>query len=211
MPFFTKTPTQTIYLKQLFVPQPYMENGVPQGEPKYSCTFVFSPDHPDLKDLRVHCAQVARAKWQDLPTDAASLKAAVQFPWRSGDEANAEKVSRGKKPYEVIKGKTTLKASSTRPPMLAILENGGITQLESDLQRATGKSKFYEGVECFAEINFVAMQKGRNRFVVAYLNQVMSTNTGTRLGSTGTPASEIWKGHVGSLSAVNPMADEEAF
>lgn len=184
-----------------------MKNGKPTGDPKYSHNYEFEPTSADLAMLKAEALKVAKAKW---PGRAVGKESATRddagnpkqptfvFPFSSGDIL-ADKAKAKGKDREFSRGKVVLTARSKYQPRLSFIENGAIKDLDGPAIDAIGKRVFYNGVLCLAQVNFVAYEGvGTNPDgVTAYLNMVVSTNTGPKL-SGGASAAEVFKGYVGS-------------
>lgn len=181
--------------------KPYMKNGKPQGEPKYSANFVFNADHPDLKAMKELAAKLARQKWPD------KLFTELAFPFTSGDKLADKRKAKGKDEGNDLRGKVVMNIKSKYEPRLAYLENGKIIDLETDTAKQMAKGKFYSGVEVLAQFNFVVYDPiGENAKggVTVYLNMVLSTNKGKKLAGSSKSASDVFKGYVGSVSTEDP-------
>lgn len=188
---------------QLFEAKAVMRKGKPTGEPKFSANFEFHPvnDKAELDALKAKAAAVAKAKWpgRDLKE--------LAFPFTSGDKL-ADKAKAKGKDREWSRGLVVLTSRSKFQPQLSIFENGKIIDLDSDVLLAAHKSKFYNGVQTLAQVNFVAydaVDDDGKAGVTAYLNKVLSINKGAKL-SGGASAAETFKGYVGLASDEDPTA-----
>lgn len=196
----------------LITPRAFGPKNKPKGDPKYSATFALEDDHPDLDPIKALLSQAAKAL---LPGARLSD---FSFPIQSGDKmienyvASAQRA--GKTQTEIAalhekfswaKGKVLIKASSKYRPQLAVVNGQQIVDLD-DNTIAVNKDKFYFGVQCLPEFNFVAgvrTQADGKDYVTAYLNGVVSLNKGERIGGGGGLA-ERFSGYIGSATNFDP-------
>lgn len=185
----------------LFVPKAFKARGKETGEPKYSASFLFAPDNPDLLSIKRAAKAVAAAKWPGRPVSE------LATPWTSGDKLADKRKAKGRNDGEFQRGHLVMAARSKFQPRLAVVENGRIVDLDESNMTAF-KARFYFGVEVLAQFNLVAYEGvGANPDGVnAYLNMVLSTNKGKRL-SSGSSAAEVFRGYVGTYSAEDPTGD----
>jgi Protein of unknown function (DUF2815) len=186
-------------------PKQYMKDGKAKGEPKYGGTFVFDPASPDIKGMKAKIASVARARWPGI--DLSEIK----LPLLKGDTlADKRKAKAGKDDADFMRGKIVMKANSKYPPGLATVEGGKIVDHETDVARVAAKGKFYGGVETLIQVNFVAYESDDDKKgVSAYLNTILSTGKGAKIGGARPSASQSFSGYVGTYSAENPMTDDD--
>lgn len=189
--------------------------GKEKGEAKFGGTFVFDADSEDLKAQKALVTKLAREKWpgRDLGADLKSGE--FKWPFQSGDkqiEKRKTKLKNAGKEYtgdaDFMAGKVILKASSKYQPGFAIIQNGKVVDLEGATITAN-KGKFYFGVEVLAQFNFVpydAVGDDGKDGVTAYLQKVLSLNTGKKLSSGGQSAAEVFKGYVGHSTTEDPTA-----
>jgi hypothetical protein len=194
----------TMVFPYLYEARAFGPKGKESGTPKYSANFLFEADSADLKRLVAKAKEIASSKWPGR--DLASLK----FPFSKGD-ALADKAKAKGKDGEFQRGKVVVVARSKYEPRLAVLGDKGKPPIDLDgPARELHKSKFYSGVSVLAEFNFVAYDGvGANPDgITAYLNLILTLNTGTRIGG-GASAAEVFKGYAGNVSAEDPTADDE--
>ena len=195
--FTVTAPVTGVFLETLFEPK-----AIGGGDQKkWSGTFLFEPDHPNLDQMKATMVAVAKAKWPSR-----DLKE-LHFCIESGDTANAKREAKNKVPYDFFSGKVVLVARKPEknPPRLGIVENGQVRELSGDA-RAAVKSKFYNGCKVFLQIGFSTYPGvGANPDGVnAYLNQVLWVADGERLG--GYSMEDTFSGFVGQVSAEDPTA-----
>ena len=178
------------------------KGGKELGEPKFDASFVLEPDADDLKAMKALCVKIAKAN-----RPSADLKS-MAFPFKSGDKLAEKAAEKGKK-NEVVKGKVVLSARSKYQPRLSGFENGKIVDYDDETAIARAKGKFFPGALVYAQFNFVWYDEvGQGPAGVnAYLNMVLSTGKGDRLGG-GRPAAEVFSGYVGNISNDDPTAGQ---
>lgn len=199
----------------VITPRAFGPKNKPKGDPKYGGTFVFAPDHPDLKPIKDLIVKVARAMFP-----GGSLKE-MSFPISNGDDLIERQVAalvrQGKSATEQAairekfswaKGKALLKASSKFQPALAVVNAGEIVNLDTEVLKTTNKGAFYFGVQALPEFNFIAGARtsaDSKDYVTAYLNGLVSINTGDKIGGGGSLA-ERFSGYVGTAKDYDPTA-----
>lgn len=196
---------------QIFEPKAFTENGKAKGDPKFSANLNILADSPDLAAMKTLAAKLARAKWPDKAFFATVQETGekipqIIFPFSNGDKL-ADAAKEKKKDGEYMRGKVVISARSKYEPRLSYIDNGKIVDVENEAQRAIAKTKFFSGVELLAQLNFVpydAVGQNGKPGVTAYLNMLLSTGKGTRIGG-GQTASEAFKGYVGTVSTDNPL------
>ena len=140
----------------------------------------------------------------------------VVFPWSSGDAAADKRDERcraqGKAPDgDWMRGKVLVKASSKFPVILAGFENGRIVTYEDEATLKRAEPKFFFGAEVLAQITFNPFQAslpGARPAINTYLNQVLATGRGTKLGGGRKSAAQVFQGYAGHASDVNPMGED---
>lgn len=187
----------------LITPRGYGAKGKEKGDPKYSASFLFKPDSPDLAEMKKIAARVARAAFPN-----ASL-ADLKFPFVSGDKlADRRKEKSSKDDGAFQRGHVVLKTKTKLEPALAFIEGGRIIELTEPSQRTAHSSKFFFGAEAYARVNFVAFDTDGSRGVTCYLNGVMVTGKGTKIAG-GPGLAETFRGYVGQHSAEDPTEGGE--
>lgn len=187
----------------LFVAKKFGQKGKETGEPKYGASFVFEPEHPDLKPMKSLAASLAKAKWpgRDLKE--------LAFTFKNGTAlADKRKAKLGKDDGDFQRGRVVMPARSKYAPRLAMIANGKMVDLEPETpQFMAAKGKFFFGAEALAQFNFVAYDGVGNNpdGVTCYLNMVLITGKGARIAG-GASAADVFKGYVGSASEEDPTA-----
>jgi len=106
-----------------------------------------------------------------------------------------------------------LVARSKFQPKLGVIDNGTLVELEDDAQKAKYKGKFYSGVVAFASVNLVAYDRvgdGNKDGVTAYLNQVLSTGQGKKLGGDGGGSlASNFSQYLGQVVTEDPTAGDD--
>lgn len=197
---FTLTTPAIMVHPGLFEARAIGPKGKESGKPKYSCNFMFKPDSPDLKDMKALCAKLAKAKWPGR--DMKELK----FPFSSGDKlADKQKARKNNDDGEFQRGYVVVPARSAYQPRLSMIANGRIVDLDGDAILAN-KDKFFFGAEALAQLNFAVYEGvGANPDgVTAYLNLVLVTGKGKKIGGSRQSGAEVFRGFAGSVSTADP-------
>lgn len=186
----------------LFEPKTFKGKG--GGEPKFSANFVFDPTSEDLAAMKKVAVAVAKAKHPDI-----DLKT-LTFPFKNGTKSADKRKAKGKDDAEWLRGKAIVVARSKFRPQLGVVEGSQIIDLadNNDLI-AKYKGKFYNGVEAYATLNFVwwdPIKEEDTGGVTAYLNMVLSTGRGKRIGGGGSIA-DTFKQYVGTMTAEDPTEE----
>lgn len=186
----------------------YKKNGVEKGEPKFGCTLVLSPNHPDYAGMKAKAIEAAKARWPGVDPKT------VKFPFQLGDKQADKRKAAGKEDGDFMRGHIVLKCNSKFAPALSVLDNGKIVDVDSDILKAAHKGKFFFGVEVLAQVNFVAYEMdeedengNKRKGVTCYLNMVLSTGKGKKLSSGSPSAASAFSGYVGNVSAYDPTDD----
>lgn len=201
------TPEFRMSFAKLITPEAYKENGKDKGEPKYSVECIFSPEsltkflEDDGKggfaevDVRLVCAQVAKAEWPDMnPKEAVETKT-LFWPIYDGDQyvvkQTAKATAKGKAAPDLkhYAGKKLFRISAAKeyPPVLSFKDKGATVSLNraSDSDLAKAKQVFTGGNYAIAEITVKATATAQGKFVNFYVNSVRMTRTGDALGGGG--------------------------
>lgn len=193
--------------------QPYKENGVEKGEPRYDATFIMEPDSADLaalKKLVIAELQAAYPGKTMVPrrltqeqVDAGAVE--VKLPWSDGTKsADKAKAATPPKDQEFLRGKVALRAASKYAPALSAIVGGQIVTFGDDV-RAAQDGKFHAGsyVVPHVRLNVYPAREGKPGGVSLWLNSVLFIKDGPRIGG-GNNATETFKGYMGSHTAEDP-------
>ena len=197
---FTLTSPLVTAHPALVAARAFKRDGKDKGEPKFGLNFLFKPDAADFLAAKDIAIKVARARWpgRDLKT--------LKFPFSSGDKLADKRKEKGKDDGDFQRGFIVMVARSKYQPKMGYLEGGRMVELDGDAAVAAAKDKFYFGVECFAQFNFVAYEGGTGPDgVTAYLQSVLSTGKGKKLASGGASLAETFKSYVGTITGEDPM------
>lgn len=211
--FVATEPVPCVFM-QLFEAKPFKRNGKVSGKPKFKAAFVLDPASEDFKTIKGIAARIAKATWpgRELKT--------LKFPWSEGDDYVAKVAAKKPDKADAVawaKGKILLRAFTGEefPMQLSGIENGNIVDYDSEAQIAKAKAKFYNGVNCYFEINLKDYDVG-NEGVTAYLSKVLTTGKGERKGGAGGAQSSkaTFSKYIGKVSAEDPtdgIDDEDDF
>ena len=187
----------TIIFPNLFEPKPVKDRrGKPKGDPKYSATFLFDPEHPDLKALKRKAVAIVRAKHPGEALDN------FRFPFVDGDEElkKAEKKGKDGSFYE---GKVVFRARSNYAP-------GVIDGRQTPPKQTLDQKLIYSGCKVAFEVNLVyydAVEEGSKPGITAYLNSVCFVSDGPRIAAKDHAAT--FADIAGKRSDVDPTDDED--
>lgn len=221
-PRYTTTELATLLWPKVIIPEAFIDPKTKKakGEPAYTLTVMFPEASADLRAIKELSIQVIKDSWPELDIRAAWADKSLHLPWNTGEEMIAKKtkrlVDRGKEyngndDYQL--GHTLLKTTTKLArPALAVLLNGKLVDLLDDTAIALHKSKFYSGVQGAVQIKLSAIEVEGRKFVVAYLQQVVSSGRGKQIG--GKLASDTFSGFAGTVVDEDPtsgMDDEIPF
>jgi len=151
----------------VFQPQPVVINGKTQGDPIYSALLLVREDQ--FNPFMEYAKAVAEAKFG---SDAIQ---SLAFPFKRGSEEKAKAEQKGKD-GSIFEGMWVVKATTKHQPTVVDQNLNYIPEIQS--------SRVYNGVEAYTELNFTSYDGiGANpNGIKAYLNKVLSMETGERLG-----------------------------
>ena len=163
------TPECRLLFPVFFAPKKMKRNGVEQGEAFYS-VLALTKNTPKAVELFKDAMLAAAKKEWPKRTDLSGLK----LPVRSGEQMNAESVSIGKKARPEYEGMLTIYAHApgTRAPEVVGMDRKPILDAR----------KVYGGVYGYLSLNFKAGIFFGNPGVTCYVNHVMISRDGERLG-----------------------------
>ena len=199
---FALTAPARMTFPHLVKARPFMRNGKPQGEPKFSANAAMPLDHADVQTIKQVVFAVADAAYPGRD------RKELAWPWLLGDRLLAKRKAKLGDKYtgdsDWLAGHLVIPGKSKNQPRLAVLENGKFTDYDEETV-ARVKNKFYPGVMILAEWNFAPYEGVGNNpdGVTAYLNMVVTTNKGERLG-TARSAADVFKGYVGQVTDEDP-------
>lgn len=203
---FNTTHPVIMTFSDLLTPRAFKKNGKEQGDPKYSARLVIPADHPDLDAMKKLATKIARTRWPNKEFSE------LRFPFVSGDKIADKRKAKGKNDAEWMRGHVVMTAKSKIEPRLAVVNNGRINDLETEVAKQAAKNKFFNGVEVLVQLNFVGydpIDEESKGGVTPYLNMVISTNKGQRRTGGASP-SKVFKNYRGGVSAEDPEAGEDS-
>lgn len=200
-------------------PRAFQENGKPKGEPRFGCTFLVAPDSPDLARLKAEVTKVFQAAMPGLKlvprrltqeeVDAGNV-AEVQVPWHDGTRY-ADKLKAKGKDGEIFRGCILVKSSSKFRPALALIENKGVLDLNTEEVIAAKAGLFYSGawyVPSFGINYYKGKKEGEPNGVNLFLDGILYVKGDTRLGGRQADAKTTFAGYIGSIKDENPLGGE---
>jgi hypothetical protein len=221
--FTFSAPVVLAFAKDLFVPKAFAEHtGKPQGDPKYRGQFVIATDHPDWVRLKDFVIGMARKQWPNGDLGAKDMQgnSLILWPWRDGNKEADKRWAKAKLKdanaadrYENIRGKVILNTSSVQAPDYVGIENGKPVRYEGDRLKQVKDKLFFSGAEVVPSIALVA-RDGNDAIkssVTAYLNGVLGTGKGTRIGGGRPDVETVFAGYVGHAVEANPLDDAIPF
>lgn len=179
---------------------------------KYGCMSMMDPESQDAKAIKDAGIQIMKDKFPGWDPRM------LGKPWETGEKHNAARVKKGKKEFENVKGKLLVQARSTNQPQLATLIDGKFVTLDDPIAIKSAQPKFYSGVEALIYMTLAPYgtdldpeEGGGNRGVTAYLDIVVSTGKGDRIGGQRVDIREAFKGYVGQASPINPASSGDPY
>ena len=167
-----------ISLPALFEPAPYMENGVPKGEAKYSMSAVVTPEQAKL--IETKAKEIIAEKFGKDAVGVYGKPGGIRPVCRDGSEIADEQAKKGKN-LEFLRGHHQFRAASgaKMPPLV----------VSTDVVEEDGKRKWRpitkdEGVASGSRgnvsITLSSYEYGQNMGVTAYLGGVQVTERWSR-------------------------------
>src|SRR3990167_4236822 len=157
------------FAKALFEPKDVQG----QGEPKFSGSFIFPPNHPCVAAIKAAMKKVAEEKWGAKASEVfVALKAGDKLALRDGDT---------KPQYEGYKGNFFLNASNKIKPLV-------IDGNKSPLSAASGKP--YAGCYVNASVEVWAQDNAFGKRINATLKGVQFLRDGARLAGGGVASAD---------------------
>lgn len=195
----------------LFTPRSAKLKNGQTTAPKFGAMYMMDPESDDAKAVKDAGIQIMKDKFPGWDPRM------LGKPWELGDKHNAARVKKGKKEFDNVKGKLLVQARSTNQPQLATLIDGKFITLEDPVAIKNAQPKFYSGVEALGYMTLAPYgtdlddEGGGNRGVTAYLDIVVSTGKGDRVGGSRVDIREAFKGYVGQASSINPAASDDPY
>lgn len=184
------TPEARVLYPHLFEPRTEAA-GRKLRTPQYEADLVFDTDAID--EMKREAIKVAHAKWpgRDLKT--------LKFPFKAGNQTNAKRTEKAKKPIEAIADKIVLKVKAAEQYPPQVVDHNG--------DQIINRTQVYSGCYGFAEINFVAYDGNGEEIkdgVTVYINAFMKSRDGEKVG--GRDAKQIFAGVIGKQTQEDPTA-----
>lgn len=202
-------PFTLLYAEDLMTATPYTDpaTGV-AGAPTYSCQCIIPATHSLIESLKSTLMQMAGSAFPGMN---------IKYPMRLGDQLNAARIAKGKKPYDHYVGAFVLFAKSNEktllgkmlmPPRLVVLQNGAMVDY-ADAQRPLAAPFFYSGVKACGAFTLQGYA-GFGGGITCYIDRIISFNTGDKI-SIGKSNEEVFGSadsmaqYVGHVSAESVM------
>lgn len=181
-----------ILFPNLFEPKRVKKAGREVGEPNYSVLFLMEPDAEHMTTLKGVVRQVIEAQWPGR--DAKELK----LPFQRGEKLAEDAAAKGQD-GDFYRGKVAIRARSKYAPEV----------VGRNYAPVTNASDVYSGCYGWLEVNVVAYDgvSGGQDGVKCYLNKVLKTRDGDRIG--GRSAAAAFSGVVGGVSDEDPGLDDD--
>lgn len=205
-----------LVFSHLFTPQVFDEKTRKFRDAKadekggYDATFLFDANSAELINIKQIAGRIVDAQAYKDKEGMLIPRNLLQVPWEAGEAYVArrirEETAKGKTYTggELFKGKVLLKSNTIFAPPLSLFANG-LTKFQNE-SRAMAEKFFYPGVNVVAEINLQPHAVGSNMpGVKAYLNELISTNTGDRIAG-GQPTEEKFSAYIGRVTTGDPAA-----
>lgn len=179
---FQPAPFRILYAEALIEPTQYRDRVTGAlGDWAYNAQYLIPKNHPQFAQLDSTLAQLAMTAFGTVQ--------GVVFPLDDGDQFNHKRVAEGKKAYDhyfghfILRVKSKVEAADGRklvPPHLVVMQNGKMVDYVGDA-RPMAAPFFYSGVNAVGGVNLACFIGKREQFVTAYIERVMSLNTGDRI------------------------------
>src|SRR5579859_1190495 len=202
-----------LVFSHLFTPQTFDEKtrkfrDAKEGEKGgYDATFLFDAGSAELANIKAIAARIVDAQAFKDKEGALIPRHLLQVPWETGEAYVARRKRESGDKFtggELFAGKVLLKSNTIYAPPLSLFANG-LTKFQAE-SRSMAEKYFYPGVRVVAEINLQPHSVGSNMpGVKAYLNELISTNTGDRIAG-GKPTEEKFSEFMGRVTTVDPAA-----
>lgn len=200
-------------------PRAFEVAGQAKGEPRYSASFLLAPDSPDLAEIKrlvgVELKLAFPGKKMKIGRLTEEQEAAGDFveiavPWEDGTAA-ADKAKAAGKTREATRGFIIVKTSSPQknPPALAAILDSKIVDLNNADTRSAQEKYFYSGafLAPYVAVGTYKPQNNKPGGSNLFLNGALFVKHGERIG--GVNLAEVFKGHIGQASTVDPGSNDE--
>lgn len=173
----------------------------------YDSTFLFDAGSAELSNIKTIAARIVEAAAFKDKEGVLIPRGMLQVPWETGEAYVARRKRESGDKFtggELFAGKVLLKSNTIYAPPLSLFSNG-LTKFQAE-SRPMAEKYFYPGVRVVAEINLQPHAVGSNMpGVKAYLNELISTNTGDRIAG-GKPTEEKFSSFMGRMTSADPAA-----
>lgn len=209
---FTFTAPVRMVWPSVITPKPaHVFNGV-SYKSQFEARFLLTPDHPDLPALRSLLAEIAQSTFGKTDIKyPIELGDALADKGRSMNPPQDREFFRGMGVMTVKSAVTTAAGKEARKPTLILFAGGDETdaanyRVFSDSEREAARPFFYPGVFVKGEVSFAPYQPPMGPGITAYLNELVSLNTGEKMAGAFDPAAKYGTPtrHVGQATQVNP-------
>jgi len=202
--FIFTTPEGTFsFLKVFKAEQPRLDGKPnPAKKPQFSTSHVYAPG-TDLTPMKKVILAAAYAKFGEETAKKLIKAGSLRLPWKSSDDdKNGESlVSRYGFPYE----EGSFYISPTR------LEDKGAPQIiDKKGRKIINPDEFYSGCKGYISVYCYAYDTSGNKGVTLYINSIMKSADGERLGGASSPQADF--AHLlGAATTTDASDDEEDF
>jgi hypothetical protein len=215
--FVFNVPVRIVWTDTLFETSVYTDPVTKQpGKPTYSCLIMIDPANPAFAEMKKVALGVANVCFpgRDVVAQFQTSPKGFKFPWYAGDADNAKRVQTAKDPYEWQKGQVLMRAHSGEkyPPGLGFFDGARKIEVKDPAAKALHKGKFFSGTKALVAVNFGPYGKADEvAGITAYLQSVLSLNTGDPIGGGRKSIEDTFSGYVGHSTGENPLTGAEAF
>lgn len=216
---FSKTPKQINHL-ELFEAKAINIPGADPNKKSFQVQWLFEPDDPELKIIVDEATKILQMVAAERGTSLQGLRRGTDFHWpiMAGNDFIArtkDRAARRGKTYEDkweghCAGKVLLftKAYEAYPPNLFVPVGGKFIHLADPTARAAQRHMFYRGMKALGLVVLSGFNTSEKSWgVTAFVNEVVSTGKGDRIGSTVSSATDYGAPDVeGNVTDFDPAA-----
>lgn len=186
--------------------------------PKYSARIELDPEVESeaavLKGVRAKIMSVASANWPGWDIGQMIRDKELIVPIVPGSR-HADKAKAKGKDQEWVRAKQTITARTAKAPAVGYIKDGkAYEDLGPDAIKTAKTKFFFNGATCLFSLSFApydATDDDSKPGVTCYLEAVMSTGKGTKVGGSGRPAmSDRFKSYIGLESQEDPTGASKA-